>query len=267
MISSPAQECSNVHAERLLNRINQIGHCLSQQKDGMALIGHGSTGRDTARLDAFSDLDFFAIVEQGAKQRYLQRLDWLDQAAPISWHFQNTPDGVKLLFKDDIFCEFAVFEPHEIGGIPFTSGRVIWKRDDIDPGIATSGTPEPRPANHSIEWCVGEALSNLYVGVGRFRRGEKLSAFRFVQTYAVDRLIELIERTWDSDHSARDPFSNDRRFEQRFPEFAPLIASFTPGYRDTPRAALAMLEFMDLHWDVPPALAHHIETLARAGMR
>lgn len=250
-------------AQRLLERIDRIGEELASTPHGMALIGLGSIGQDTARLDAFSDLDFFAIVEQGAKQRYLQQLDWLDRIAPVTWHFQNTVDGVKLLFNDDIFCEFAVFEPHEIGGIPFSTGRVIWRRDDIDASIASPRVPEPRPADHSIDWCLNEALSNLLVGAGRFRRGEKLSAFRFVQQHAVDRVIELIERTWDSDNFSRDPFASDRRFELRYPEFAPLISAFMPGYRDTPRAVLAMLEFLDLHWDVPAALARHIETLAR----
>ena len=158
---------SRDHADRLLDRINRIGEGLARRPSGLALIGLGSIGRDTGRLDAYSDLDFFAIVEAGAKQEYLQRLDWLDQIAPVSWHFQNTVDGCKLLFNDNIYCEFAVFEPHEIGGIPFSSGRVIWKRDDVASDIASPRLPEPRPVNHSIEWCLYEALSNLYVGVGR----------------------------------------------------------------------------------------------------
>ena len=258
---------SLAHAERLLDRIDRIGQEFSRRPNGLALVGLGSIGRDTNRLDAYSGLDFFAVVEAGAKADYLQKLEWLDRIAPVSWHFHHTADGCKLLFQDDIFCEFAVFEPHEIAAIPFSSGRVIWKRDDIDASIATPTLPEPRPVNHSIEWCLYEALSNLYVGVGRYCRGEKLSAFRFVQGLAVDRIIELIERTWDADVSARDPFANERRFEQRFPEFAPLISAFMPGYRDTPRAALAMLEFLDLHWDVPAALAGHIDQLARASLR
>ena len=40
---------------------------------------------------------------------------------------------------------------------------------------------------------LGEALTNLYVGMAREKRGEKLSAMRFIQGYAVDRLLELAE--------------------------------------------------------------------------
>lgn len=255
------------HALRLLERIHRIGDGLAAQPSGLALIGLGSVGRDTARLDAYSDLDFLAVVEPGAKASYLQQLDWLDRIAPISWHFQHTADGCKLLFADDIFCEFAVFEPQELGRVAFDAGRLIWKRADVDTSIAAPQLPTPRPVNHSIEWCLYEALSHLYVGIGRFCRGEKLAACHSVQQAAVERIIELIERTWDSDPCHRDPFASERRFEQRFPEFAPLMAAFMPGYRETPRAALAMLEFLDLHWELPPVLADHISRLARAQLR
>ncbi|HEX4910149.1 MAG TPA: hypothetical protein VFV64_05240 [Permianibacter sp.] len=256
-----------LHTQRRLERIHHIGKAFAASPSGLALIGLGSTGPQAERLDAYSDLDFFAVVEAGAKHAYLQQLDWLDRIAPVSWHFHNTPDGCKLLFQDDIYCEFAVFEPHELAGIPFSTGKVLWKRDDVDAAIATPQLPEPRPLNHSIEWCLYEALSNLYVGIGRYCRGEKLSAFRFVQSYAVDRVIELIERTWDADVRARDPFSNERRFEQRYPEFAPLLSAFMPGYRDSPKAALAMLEFLDLHWEVPAPLAASIDRMARSQLR
>ena len=36
-------------------------------------------------------------------------------------------DGHKVLFEDDVFCEFAVFEAHELVNIPFAEGKIIWK--------------------------------------------------------------------------------------------------------------------------------------------
>ena len=44
---------------------------LAARGDAIALLGLGSVGSDLGRLDEHSDLDFFAIVEDGAKQRYL----------------------------------------------------------------------------------------------------------------------------------------------------------------------------------------------------
>ena len=91
----------------LLQRLDAIGQALRDSGQGLALLGLGSVGLETARIDAWSDLDFFAIVEPGSKARYLHRLDWLAAARPLVWHFQNTVDGHKALMDDGVFCEFA----------------------------------------------------------------------------------------------------------------------------------------------------------------
>jgi hypothetical protein len=74
----------------LLQRLDAIGQALRDSGQGLALLGLGSVGLETARIDTWSDLDFFAIVEPGSKARYLHRLDWLAAARPLAWHFQNT---------------------------------------------------------------------------------------------------------------------------------------------------------------------------------
>ena len=55
------------------------------------------------RIDIYSDLDFFAIVEEGYKQAYIDSLEWLGDVHPIAYQFRNTVDGYKLLFADGIF--------------------------------------------------------------------------------------------------------------------------------------------------------------------
>ncbi len=110
--------------EILLKRLDNIGQSLKQSGHGLALIGLGSVGLELDRLDAYSDLDFFAIVEAGYKHAYLEDLSWLSVLSPIAFCFRNTKDGFKLLFADGVFCEFAVFEPKELESIPFAPGRV-----------------------------------------------------------------------------------------------------------------------------------------------
>ena len=51
--------------EKLLQRLDAIGHALEQSGHALALIGLGSAGRETHRIDAYSDLDFFVVVEDG----------------------------------------------------------------------------------------------------------------------------------------------------------------------------------------------------------
>ena len=99
--------------QRLLQRLDEIGQALAQSDHALALIGLGSVGTELDRLDAYSDLDFFAIVEPTYKSRYLQHPDWLYRVHPIAFAFENTADGYKLLFADGIFCEMAEREYQE----------------------------------------------------------------------------------------------------------------------------------------------------------
>ena len=61
--------------------------------------------------------------------------------------------------------------------------------------------------------------------------------------------------------AGRDPFTPERRFEQRFPGAAPLLPAFMPGYAHTPAAAAALLAFLEAHFEVNPRLAEAIRAL------
>lgn len=227
----------------LLQRLDDIAAVLRARGDALALLALGSVGRETARLDAWSDLDFFAIVQPGAKAAYIDRLDWLAAAHPLAWHFRNTVDGHKALMADGVFCEFAVFEPAELDGIPYAPGRLVWKAEGVDDALATPRRALPDAALPDERWIVGEALSGLFVGLQRWQRGEKLSAARFVQGHALDRLIELDAlRAGPAGGASADPFNRERRLEARRPALAAELPALAPGYAHTPAAALALLD-------------------------
>lgn len=245
----------------LLERLTAIGKTLAATGRALALLGLGSVGLERERLDAYSDLDFFVIVSPGEKARFLTDLEWLSCIAPIAFVFQNTVDGYKLLFDDGIFCEFAVFEPQELANIPFAEGRIIWQADDFDARLCTPAKTSQPQEPRSATWCLGEALTNLYIGMGRYRRGEKLSAMRFVQGYAVDRVLELAHAIEPEQPIGRDPFTPERRFEQRFPGIAMLLPTFMQGYECTPASAAAILVFLEAHFEVNCAIADAIRAL------
>jgi hypothetical protein len=248
--------------QELLNRLDAIGHSLEQSGHALALIGLGSVGVETDRLDAYSDLDFFAIVDDGYKARYIDNLDWLSSVFPVAYHFRNTVDGYKLLYADGIFCEFAVFELPELKTIPYGRGRIVWKQAHIDETICIPSMPGAHPRPAAPEWLIGEALTNLYVGLGRLKRGEKLSAERFIQHYAVDRLVELASLIEHETDVAKDEFTNERRFEQRFPQLAQELPHFIQGYERNIESARAILEFLERHFEVNQALASAIRQLS-----
>lgn len=248
-------------AQRLLDRLLTIAGALSVRNDALALLALGSVGRETARIDAWSDLDFFVLVRPGAKPRYLADLDWLAAARPLAWVFRNTADGCKALMDDGVYCELAVFEPAELAAIPYAPGRWVWRRDEVDAALAAPQRPLPAPP--AAAWLIGEALSNLLVGLGRHARGEKLAALRLVQGAALDRLLELAEQQdGPAGNAPRDPFGVERRIEQRLPALAARLSALAPGYDATPAAALALLAELQRRATVPAPLAQRIRTLA-----
>ncbi len=246
--------------QQLLTRLDEIGQSLAGTGNALALLGLGSVGLETDRLDGYSDLDFFAIVKPGFKSAFIENLGWMSSICPVSYAFRNTADGYKLLFEDGIFCEFAVFEPLELAEIAFAEGRIVWRADEFDVSLCTPAR-KPGGAPRPVEWVVGEALTNLYVGLCRYRRGEKLSAARFVQWFAVDRVVELSGLVETEQPAYKDEFTADRRYEQRFPSLAQEMPRFVQGYERTPESALAILEFLEAHFEVNPAMREMIEEL------
>ncbi|MEW5869700.1 MAG: hypothetical protein AB1894_10530 [Chloroflexota bacterium] len=240
--------------ELLLQRLDQIGASLETLPAALALIALGSTGQEQQRLDPYSDLDFFVLVAPGAKNAFIHNLGWLSAACPIAYHFQNTPDGYKLLFADGVFCEFAVFEPAELTTVPFVPGRVAWKRPEVDPDICIPAAKTTPPAPRPLDWLLGEALTNLYVGLCRFQRGERLSAARFIQGYAIDRLVELSTFIEKPQLIPPDPFTPERRCEQRCPLLAQELPELIQGYARSPHSARAILAYLERHFSLDPAM-------------
>ncbi|HET7076943.1 MAG TPA: hypothetical protein VFM49_05770 [Chloroflexia bacterium] len=258
---------AEVNKERLLQRLEAIGVSLRDSGNALALLALGSVGAERERIDAYSDLDFFAVVRDGCAQAYIDDLGWLSAVCPIAYCFRNSPHGYKLLFADGIFAEFAVFTPAELPQIPFAAGRIIWKAAGVDDALLQPRDNPGAGTARPVEELLGEALTNLYVGLGRYHRGERLSALRFIQGYAVDRILDLAPHLEAAQPAYRDPFGAERRFEQRFPTVARELPHFLQGYDRTPESAAAILAFLARHWPVDPAIRQAITALLPAHLR
>ena len=91
-------------------------------------------------------------------------------------------DGRKVLFEDGVYAEYAVFTLQELEVAAFAAGpdRVAARRRSRRSRAAATRAVLPhRP--EPVEWYVGEAMTNLYVGLHRDRRGERLSGMRLIQ--------------------------------------------------------------------------------------
>ena len=247
--------------EALLRRLDDIGRSLARRDTALALLGLGSVGRELDRLDEYSDLDFFVVVENDQKQHYIDDLSWLSDAWPLAYRFRNSDDGYKFLFDDGIYGEMAVFGLDEMASAAYTPGRIVWRREGVPETLASPRNWPSRRARQSVEHLLGEALTNLYVGLGRFRRGEKLSAFRFIQGYAVDRVVDLADLMASQTAAEEDPFDAPRRFERRYPALAAELPLLLQGYERSPESAAAILSLLDRHFAVEQAIKEAIAGL------
>jgi hypothetical protein len=98
-------------------------------------------------------------------------------------------------------------------------------------------------------------------GLCRLRRGEQLSAWRFVQGHAFTLLLELIE--FESTDPMLDVFSKERRFEQRHPEWPAQLNRFLQGYDRASESAQEMLAYFDQNYPVHPDIKRVILNLCQ----
>jgi hypothetical protein len=251
-------------ARLLLERLDALAAVLGDRGDVIALLGLGSVGVALDRLDEHSDLDFFVIVDDGARQRYLDEIGWLEAVAPVAYSFRNTADGRKILWADGVYAEYAIFTLDGLRSGSTAGSRVVWRREDAPAGLEHAGIPAPS-SHDTPAHQVGEALTNLFVGLHRELRGERLAAVRLIQVHAVDRLLTFLDLRGEASAPRQDPFAVERGAEARLaPARLPLAAMVT-GYERNADAALAILDWFEARPDaeVDSSLAAAIRGLAR----
>jgi hypothetical protein len=111
---------------------------------------------------------------------------------------------------------------------------------------------------------IGQFLTNLLVGVGRYRRGEKFSARLLITTSSLYALLCLIPIYFPAEQP--DLFDNLdplRRFEQVYPEFGEEINAIL--CKDLESAAGELLAFMDklLRDKMPDYPSEAVEAIQR----
>lgn len=249
--------------ELLKNRLMEIARSLENSGHALALLALGSCGMHQELMDKYSDLDFFVIVGPGYKMRYIDNLDWLESISSAGFYFRNTADGYKYLYKDGVFCEFAVFEESELKNIDIPGGSIVWKDKSFKESEIQFSSSLQHARKPEQDWMIGEVLTNLFVGLCRFQRGEKLSAYKFVQNYAVDQLLQLIRMQNPESPVQTDRFDPARRIESTNIISTNLLAAFIQGYDRTPQSALSILRFVDEHFIINEFMKLQIEELVR----
>lgn len=213
----------------------------------LAVIGLGSLARPH-RMDTYSDLDFFLIVETTSKVDFLQDPSWL-HLHDNGYCFRNTNDGFKAFTLDQVFVECAVFTLDELPSIPYDQPTLYYLKEGVDAALIPRKIKTIEPIDR--RFCFEECISQLYVGLGRYLRGEVFAACTMIQTYALENYLKATLPQWPS-AIEQDPFVYTRRLEVAHPESNAVLASVVLGYLHTLKSAEVLFEFVKKHMGVHP---------------
>ena len=245
----------NEHQRRLFTRLDEIASNLKKDPHVIALLTLGSVGLETKRIDEYSDVDFFVITEDGYASSYLQNHDWLHTSSPLSFIFQNTVDGFKLLYQDGIYGECAIFDQSRLNDIPYHRARLHYLKEGARFDFKQSNPLiSPKP---SRDYLLNEALTNLYVGLLRYRRGEIYSSYLFISQYALTNTLKLVLY----DDPFDDPFDLSRRIEKHHPHLVTLLKDANQGYDKVKESATALVSYLTTHYKVNEPLLLKIRAL------
>ena len=198
---------------------------VSALDDVIGLIFLGSAA-DHSRVDQYSDQDFFLVVKPGCAEAFRQNLDWLPNQQDILLAPRETDHGLKVLYKNGLILEFAVFEDSELELATVNDYLVALDKQDIVPRmekIRSRSNPKPFDFHRQFELV----LSLVVIGVGRARRGETIAADQHIKSYAVEKLLGLVRSQQPVGKSKADSLNSFRRFEFDYPNLSKHIAMHT----------------------------------------
>jgi hypothetical protein len=232
-----------MHVEEYWQLTEALRERLAGEPDVLGLVALGSMSGDPPLPDDGSDHDFFVVTRPGAQERFRSRLDWLPNPDHVVLSFRETAHGVKALYRSAHLLEFAVFDPDELQVARVNRYRVLLDRADVTARMwavreeSARASAADRPDDG---WLMGQLLTSLVVGAGRFRRGERLSAHQMVKVAALGHLVRLLARHVPAARpEGRDDLDPFRRFEAAWPGMGRELGEAL--LRELPEAASALL--------------------------
>lgn len=214
----------------------------------VGLIAAGSMADTDHAPDEYSDHDFWIITEPGAQEAFRTAYAWLPDHERIALAIRETEHGIKILYDFGHLVEYAVFAQEELAVTRLNSHRILLDRGGVAAAVQT--VLERTAAEHAAHsanpaYHFGQFITNLWVGVGRHYRGERLSAHKFVRFSALTHLLPLIVAYVPAQNPDRlDNIDLTRRFEEAYPAIGAEINALLR--LETPQAAAGLLWLADL---------------------
>jgi predicted nucleotidyltransferase len=210
----------------------------------VGLVALGSMATRDYAPDAFSDHDFFVVTRPGEQEHFRKETSWVPEAGKLVLWMRETAHGVKALFESGHLLEFAVFSPEELHLARVNRYRVLLDRGGVEETLAEVARHTAQQGSPDDGWLLGQFLSQLIIGTGRYARGERLSGHSRVKEEALRHLVRLLARHASAEHkSLLDDLDAVRRFERVFPRLGQELNAALG--QETPQAALRMLDLAE----------------------
>lgn len=222
------------------------------------LVVLGSTAGERRQPDEWSDHDFFVIAEPGRAAELRADRTWLPDHERIVVHFRETEHGRSAVYDDGHLAEFAVFEPGEVRTAKINARRVLVGDDDLVAELdEVAEASDVRDV--AAEDRFGMFVVQVAVGVGRFARGEELSANALVRGWAVLSLLALVAELVPPTEDVGDLLDPHRRAERTHPAIAARISAALP--RPVPELAGVLVDIAEQELE-PRSSAVSLEAIA-----
>ena len=243
---------SQPNLQNIIETLETLAIAAQQSPHAIALVGAGSAGAESSRMDDYSDIDFFLIVEDGFSADFINANSWFGSLLPIVFSFRDTEHGNKVLLENGVFLEFAIFTEVELALYGIPGLRTIWSKA----GFTLPEFPANEISEREVSYYVNQALSNLLVGALRLKRGERLAALVMIERHALTNLLTAYRLK--NNLKIEDPFVIERRAEQTLGvDFAPLVQ----GYENLERSLKEILNFAENNFEVNVEIVQAIKAL------
>lgn len=210
------------HRERFEAYLALVEQGLADRADVVGLVGMGSTA-DRDRVDEWSDHDLALVTTEGRQAQHRPAASWLPHPDRIALEVHEHHGGVKVVYDDGHVIEYGVASLADLSGWAANAYDVRLDRGGVAATMAAI-VSKPAPVEPHVERDLGLVLALALIGVGRARRGERLSASALVRGAAVDALTRAIAVGVRPERDARlDSLDPTRRFESAHPAIAARI--------------------------------------------
>ena len=162
----------------------------------LGLMAAGSMAGCSHQPDEWSDHDFWMIVESDAVDWFAANTEWLPDNDHIVLFFRDAVhDGFTTIYESGHILEFAVSDHRGLLHAKINDHRLLIDRAGLAADLARMHNATNVEYNQILmddRRLFGQFISNILIGIGRYRRGEKISSRQLITVSSLHALLRLM---------------------------------------------------------------------------